>query len=907
MAKTAVVKKARGISPIWTLPLIALGICGWLVYSAYLNAGVEIVITFDDATGIIPAKTQIMARGIPVGLVKKLHPDLNNNQVKVIAKIEREAAEYLVEDTNFWIVRPVLTASSVQGLETILSGSYIGIRPGSSTQPSRFFAGLANPPPVSPDTPGLHIYIRAEALGSIQVGTGIYHRNIEIGKVQRYQLLEEGVLIEAFIEAMFSHLVKEGSRFSNASGIQIAGKLPSLKIQVESVASLLRGGILLQTPEPLENSPPVHNGHVFPLYQDREAASYGVPMTLTLASSEDIVEGATKVVYRGLEAGYVKEIKIDDNPQRTVTATILLDPRAELILRENTRFWMVKPQVSAAGIDNLRLLLSGPHITFQPGDGPFRNHFDILPDPPPQTPLRPGRTFVLISDTPTDLAARSPVHFKNIQVGEVIGVDFADSGESLRTSVYIYEKYLGMVGPGSVFWVQSGIEVNASLAEGLAISTGPLARILRGGVSFTTPNNPKISKGKPPEDGSTFTLHSSYREAVATVPELQPPGIHFTIAAEEGGHSLAVGSPILHKNIKIGEIEGFRLAKDRQSVLIECLVADEYRTLVHENTRFYNLSGVKVSGGLDGLAVQAGSLQTLIAGGIGSINMAEGTKPKKDPYPLYADLEAATHADEVRLTMLLTETHGLKEGSPIRHKGIKVGRITAMAFADDLQSISATVSVERNVAPLFRVDTRVWVEKAEVGFSGVKNAETIVFGPYLDFLPGQGPPGRIFTVLPEPPRTEIAGRDGLGLVLVAKSLGSLSPGAPVYYRQVEVGRVTGYELSPSFGEVFVFINIAERYRPLIRQNTRFWKVSGTRVEGGLFSGLTFSMESLEALLRGGIALATPGAEQMGAQAAAGQHFRLFDDPEKEWLDWNPDIVLVREEESRPVPGGRKGP
>lgn len=885
--------------------MIALGICGWLVYSAYVNAGVEIIITFEDATGIVPDKTQIMARGIPIGLVETLHPDLHNNQVKVIAKIDREAAEYLVEDTLFWIVRPVLTAGTVQGLETILSGSYIGIRPGASAESSRFFEGLSNPPPVSPDTPGLHINIQAEALGSIQVGTGIYYRNIEIGKVQRYQLEEEGVIIDVFIDARFSHLVKEGSRFSNASGIQIGGKLPNLKIQVESLAALLKGGILLQTPEPLEETPPVKNGHVFYLYSDREAASYGVPMTLTLASSEDIVEGATKVMYRGLEAGYVKEIKIDDNPQRTVTATILLDPRAELILRENTKFWMVKPQISAAGLSNLRLLLSGAHITFQPGDGPFRNHFDILTEPPPQIPLRAGRSFVLTSDTPTDLAVKSPVHYKNIQVGEVVGVDLTGSGESLRTTIFVYEKYLNLVTSKSVFWMQSGIEVNASLSEGLAVSSGPLARLLHGGVSFTSPDNPKTNRKHPPEEGFAFPLHDSYRDAVAAVPELQPPGIHFTVAAKEGGQSLATGSPILHKNIKIGEIEGFRLAKDGQSVLIECMVLDEYKKLIHENTRFYNLSGIKVSAGLGGIDVETGSLATLVAGGIGSINVTENGKPPgKEPYPLYADLEAATHADEVRLTMLLTDTSGLKVGSPLRYKGIEVGRIAEMNFTENLQTIRAVVSVEKHVEPFFRTDTRVWVEKAEVGLSGVKNVETVVFGPYLSFLPGDGAPARIFTVLPEPPRAEIAGREGLGLVLVAKHLGSLSVGSPVYYRQVEVGQVTGYELSPGFGEVYVFLNISHRYKTLIRKNTRFWKVSGTRIEGGIFSGLTFSTESLEALLRGGIALATPG--EAAPQALAGEAFHLFDEPEKEWLDWNPDLVLLKQEQPGQVPEGRKG-
>ncbi len=109
-------------------------------------------------------------------------------------------------------------------------------------------------------------------------------------------------------------------------------------------------------------------------------------MTLTLTSSEDIVEGATKVMYRGLEAGFVKEIQINNDEQRTVTAHILLDPRTELILRENTKFWLVKPEISPSGFSNLQLLLSGAHITFQPGSGEFKDHFDILSEAPSANP-----------------------------------------------------------------------------------------------------------------------------------------------------------------------------------------------------------------------------------------------------------------------------------------------------------------------------------------------------------------------------------------------------------------------------------------------------------------------------------------------------------------------------------------
>lgn len=899
MTPEPIVKKSRGISSIWILPIVALCICGWLLYSSYQNAGQEITIFFNDASGITPGKTQIVTRGIPIGLVKKITPDLLKQRIKAIVKIDKEAVDYLVEDTLFWIVRPEFSAGSIRGLETILSGSYIGVQIGSSKVKKFEFNGHPSPPPVSRDTPGLHLHLRAETLGSIQVGTGIYYRNIEIGNVEKYQLdRDKSILIDIFIEPEFANLIRSGSRFCNASGLQVSGKLPNIKVQVESLASLLKGGILLHTPEQLQDSEHVTDDHTFSLFKDYEAANYGIPMTLTLASGKDIVEGSTKVMYRGLEAGFVKEITINDDKHKTVTAHILLDPRAELILKESTKFWLVKPEISPSGIQNMQLLLSGAHITFQPGSGKLTNHFTILPDPPALTPLRPGKSFVLVSKNPTEVSQSSPVYFKNIPVGTVVDVDLDKSGKNIQTKIYVYKEYLHLLSTKSIFWMHSGINLKASIEQGVSLSTGPLTKMLLGGISFTTPDKLAQKKNFTPEEHFSFTLHETYKDAIAGVKELQKSGKKISIMSENAS-SLSIGSPILHKNIKIGLIEDFSLTKDQQSVLIDCIIYKEYENLIHTKTRFYNTSGFQFSGGLGGVHFQTGSLQSVIAGGIGCLNIPDAIPVKKgSPYPLYSNLQSALHADEIELTIVFQTTKGLRKGALIRYKGIKIGQVKTLILSDDLQTIIGKVLVNQSVKDIFRENTKIWVAEAEINLNGVKNIETIVFGSFLNVLPGDGPLQYNFTALSDPPRTAIANIDGLGIVVDAKHLGSLGPGSPVYYRQVQVGKVTGYELSPTFQKVHIFISIADRYRAVVRNNTKFWNVSGATIEGGLFSGVKVSTESLEAIMKGGIALATPDGEKVGVAASAGDHFTLYDDAKKKWLDWNPDIVLLELEESK---------
>ena len=135
--------------------------------------------------------------------------------------------------------------------------------------------------------------------------------------------------------------------------------------------------------------------------------------------------------------------------------------------------------------------------------------------------------------------------------------------------------------------------------------------------------------------------------------------------------------------------------------------------------------------------------------------------------------------------------------------------------------------------------------------------------------------------------------NGLNIVLETPALGSLKPDSPVYYRQVRVGRVMGSALSPTAQEVFVFVNIEEPYNALIHENTVFWNASGITVDAGIFSGVQVYTESMESILAGGIAFATPEGESMGAPVRSGHHFILQDKMDEDWLAWKPKIELSR--------------
>jgi paraquat-inducible protein B len=896
MEPAPVFKEKKGISPVWILPILALCICAWIIYTSYQNAGVSITVYFADASGITPGKTQVIARGVPVGTVSEIQPELSNRRVKTVVQMDQSVADLLVEVTLFWVVRPQVSAASVEGLDTLLSGSYIGIQPGTSSKKAQEFTGISSPPPIPKETPGLHIRLRAEKLGSIQNGSEVYYRNVSIGSVTKHTLDQQNdsIIIDLFIQPEYSYLVKEGSRFYNASGINIRGKLTNLDIQVESLASLIRGGIVLHTPEQLKNTPTVTDGEMFTLFEDFEAARHGIKMTLQLASSQGISEGKTQVIYRGLVAGVVEKIDFNNDPQQSVTAQIMLDPRAERILRQKTQFWLVRPEISPERVENLDLLLTGPYITFAPGSGEYKDNFKILPEPPPQKPLRPGKEMLLTADKSGSLQRGAPVMYKSKRVGEVLDIDLDDELSRFEIPVYIYQPYHKLVSSDSVFWCEGGISVDASL-KGIEIKSNSLGAILRGGISFTTPQLSRPLKSESSER-LEFSLFQSYEDAVAASPKLQKPGYHFRLKTKYP-KAYTVGTPIYYKKIKVGRVTGLQLSDDNKHVLLDCFIEQSYKDTVNSSSRFYDISGITFRGDFSGVSVETGALESLVSGGISFFTRKQTAMQTRNPtYPLYSTKRAAEAIDKIPVIVSFKDAGNLRQGSPVNYKGVEIGKVDGLAFSENMTDVLVTLSIDKKAATFFREGTRLWLEKAEVNLSGIKNLKNLIFGSYINILPGQGHLQRKFTALSTPPSTPAMIAKGLVLTLTSKHLGSLKIDSPVYYRQIQVGSVVDFRLSPSFENVHIRINIEKPYIPLIRENTRFWKASGAKIEGGLFSGLSVSTESLEALLTGGIALATPENSKMGSRVLDNHTFHLYEEAEDEWLDWQPSITLLKKEE-----------
>lgn len=267
----AKVRERRWRFPIvWVIPAVAAIVAGYLIYDRVHEYGSRITITFKDASGLRAGETPIQYRGVLVGEVTALELSEDHQHVLVKARLRRSAVSVAREGAEFWIVRPEVGIGNITGLGTVMTGPQIEVSPGTG-EPRTEFVGLDSPP-AAWERNGLRIVLLSSHLGSLKRDSPIYYRGIEVGAVQGAELGPDAttVNIHVYIGKRYAHLVRKRSKFWNASGIDIKlGLLRGLDVNVESLRSLIAGGIAFATPDD-PGDPPARGGSVFPLYDKPE-------------------------------------------------------------------------------------------------------------------------------------------------------------------------------------------------------------------------------------------------------------------------------------------------------------------------------------------------------------------------------------------------------------------------------------------------------------------------------------------------------------------------------------------------------------------------------------------------------------------------------------------------------------
>jgi|FEC22Drversion2_1045045.scaffolds.fasta_scaffold00497_4 paraquat-inducible protein B len=436
---TAGVHRRRRIPLIWIVPLLTGLIAAWLAWDTMSKKGPTITIAFDSAAGLTAGQSQLKYKNVVMGTVSSI--GMSPDFTKVIVTIEtvREAEALLNNKTIFWVVKPELFAGSLTGLETLISGSYIGMRPSSEpgTHRQHHFIGEQDPPVLQAGTKGTTFKLDSKRLGSISLGSPIFFRDLEVGTVLGWDIadLASRVTIHAFVRAPYDQYVHVDSSFWNASGISVKFGGDGVQVRVESLRAVLLGGIAFETPFDTKQAIAATNQE-FPLYRnfdDAKAAGFGRQIRLLsyFPGSVAGLEPGAHVTLHGLRVGEVTDVDLVYDPKldrvvvpvhyRVEAGRILNIAAAEQTNAESLAEDMIKRGMRAT-LQSTSIITGAKEIALE-----------RVPDAKPDTMERKGDVYIIPTSEVGgfDAITRSAAEL----LGKLNRIDYDKIGKSLEGAV----------------------------------------------------------------------------------------------------------------------------------------------------------------------------------------------------------------------------------------------------------------------------------------------------------------------------------------------------------------------------------------------------------------------------------------------------------------------------------------
>lgn len=319
--KTAARAAQAGVNVVWLVPILALIVTLAVAWNSYANRGALIEVEFADATGITPGETTLRFREIAVGQVESVKFTSDLSKVSVQIRIDSDVAQYIDDEASFWIVRPQVTAQGVTRLDTVLSGAFIeGYWDSEVSTRTTQFTGLERPPLVRSDAEGSWIVLRMTDADGISEGAPILYHGVQVGQMDNIRLAEDGsdmVVANAFVEAPHDKRLTTATTFWDTSGFSLSLGTSGVSFNVNSLASLLQGGVAFDTLA--SGGKQVETGQVFTVYPDEDTArsnmfiedqSEQLHLNVLVDNSVSGLTKGSDVQFFGLKVGTVTNISV---------------------------------------------------------------------------------------------------------------------------------------------------------------------------------------------------------------------------------------------------------------------------------------------------------------------------------------------------------------------------------------------------------------------------------------------------------------------------------------------------------------------------------------------------------------------------------------------------------------------
>lgn len=341
-----IIKKSK-ISYLWFIPLITLLIGLGLGWQHLATRGPTIEIVFKDAGNMQEGKTKIRFKEIDIGTIESINFSEDFKKVIVTAQMTRTAAPLLRSDTQFWLVSTQITPSGITGLNTLISGSYIAIKPGQDKEKSHHFVAMDEAPLIQPYDTGINIELQSSQVNGLRAGSPIVFKGMTVGRVQKISFFDDfsGFRINAFIAEPYDQLIQSNTQFWNISGFQFNASAGGINLQASSLETVLLGGITFTTPGALDPQLRAQENSQFHLFNNEQDATrnpmgYKEYFVIYLNESVRGLSINAPVEFNGIYIGKVTDVQLVYNEESGELLTpIILEIDSGLIksLKNNVK------------------------------------------------------------------------------------------------------------------------------------------------------------------------------------------------------------------------------------------------------------------------------------------------------------------------------------------------------------------------------------------------------------------------------------------------------------------------------------------------------------------------------------------------------------------------------------------
>ncbi|MGB0894334.1 MAG: MlaD family protein [Parashewanella sp.] len=852
--ETPKIVKKKLFSPVWLLPAIALLLGVWLIIKSVHDAGVEITIHFPNATGIEIGKTLVKYQGVNVGKVTDIAIDKGLKGVQVTVNMNYRGAPFLNDNTQFWLVSPKASITKIEGLDTLFSGNYIAIKPGDGDKRLTFNASL-EAPPTMPASEGMLLKLTADDLGSLDIGSHVFYRQIPVGNVVSFRLENQNqVSISLFIKKQYAYLIKQNTRFWNISGVKLDASLSGVKLETGSLASLIAGGITFNSPTLAKQA---KSGDTFILFDSKDDALDGASFSL-VTNNADGIPITANIMYRGVKVGRLVSRELTE---QQVRLSAELSSKYSSLLTANTQFWIEGADLSLSGVKNAQRLLTGSVIQLLPGAGKAKNVYPLQTKAPDLASDKKV-SIKLIAPSNFGLSLGSVIKYKGIEIGNISQLQLSPTLDHVDFTAEINPEFSPLLNDSSYFVPQAAVEVNASL-DNVSIKTNDLKSSITGSLNLVTRVN---AAEKHAETYTIFASNAAAEKATAALNSVQ------VSLRSANAANLQVGSPVYYKKMHIGQVDDINWLAGSDSFAINLSINKSYASLISRRSVFWQNNAAQIKAGLSGVDIKVTPLKGALKGSV-SLGLLSHTPETKSELLYDDEVMAVNQAKPIKLT--LAATSRITDNAAIKYLGFKIGEIRKISLDADLKNITASAYLYGQYsAPFMRNDSHYSLVDAQLSLAGIKAPETLLTGAYINASSGKSTTQKTQFTVSNNNASALVPEHAVIISLIKSELGSITVGTKLFFRGINIGQVDSYQLSKNGDEVIIKAHITSKYLPFVNTSSRFAERSGIKIDAGIFSGVQVDTGSIENILVGGIAVTSEAKTDKANAIKNGDQFIL---------------------------------